>query len=1288
MRKKSNVRILKRQVLAAEQLAADKEALLTTILKTLPDMIWLKNVTGVYLACNPMFERLFGTAEANIVGKTDHDFLSRSVAEFFLEHDRRAMAAGKPTVNEEEVTLASDGRHLKLETIKTPMFDAAGALVGVLGIARDITERKRMETALGRNAEMHGVLREIAEAAILAPTLAELFQTVHRLVTKILPAELFHINLVDEAAGEVRMPFWADDLDFIPHQRPIGRGLTEYVLQQGRTVYLTPAELDRLRESLEYFLPQMPSVPIRHYLASPLIDFQNRIFGTIVLMLQGDDRDFQPEEVKIFSVIAAQVSIAINSKQAEEAMRESERRFANAFLYASTGMALILPSGRCLKTNQAFCQLLGYTAEELTRLCVFDLIHPADAVESAERRRQLIVGEIDSYQAEKRYFSKSGDLVWGWVSVSLVRDNVGATLYFIAQVEDISRRKQLEGQLRRHADELERTVEHRTQDLYAANQELTAMNERLTMLNDRMGTVNAMLEETNQQLAAEIGARREKEKALAFMENQYRTASTLLISSAASTEEQLREAVTDALRLVKAPVGYIGIYDGETNAFNTHCAVGAELAFAHGAFSAVQGAVGEAFSQGEVLYIQDYRNYVHRLMDEALTSVSSLVLIPLKKAGRVVAGLAILWLDEPHRMRDEEIEVLRQYGNLVSLALERKENQLRIEQKNRLLQGLAETTATLLGELDLDAALQEILAKAIDLADIPHGFVLLVDEKDPHKVFFRAGQGRYTEKVGKCEMWHGGAFEELLRTGRVVVIPDYRRWPLCNPESVQNGVTMSIHAPLIVDGRIIGDIGLTAFGETVAMSPEKINILEQFANVASIAVKNARYHEKIRNLAYRDTLTGLPNRAGLSAYLESEMERTRQGKAVGAVLFIDLDDLKTVNDHFGHTCGDSVIVAAGEDIVRASGQNAFVSRIGGDEFVVVLPDADNPQLISRVADRLVGALRREYEVRGQRIHMSTSIGITLYPEDGDAAEEVLKNADIAMYAAKAAGKNCWRIYEHGMQRDAYEKMVLTQSLRHALERHELYLQYQPLVSLTKRAIVGFEALLRWDSKEHGQVEPARFIPLAEQSGMISFIGEWVLNEASQFARQLADSGHGEVRVAVNVSPRQLTEDRFVDMVRRAVDAVGINSEQLEIEITENVLIESLADSTRKLAELSKLGVGLSLDDFGTGYSSLTYLRSLPVKTLKIDKSFIDGMLDDKVQEGFIRSMIDMAHVLSLHVVAEGVETEQQLGKLTQLGCDCVQGYIFSRPVARETAVQFFSAAGKKFSFPGAGGILA
>ena len=427
--------------------------------------------------------------------------------------------------------------------------------------------------------------------------------------------------------------------------------------------------------------------------------------------------------------------------------------------------------------------------------------------------------------------------------------------------------------------------------------------------------------------------------------------------------------------------------------------------------------------------------------------------------------------------------------------------------------------------------------------------------------------------------------------------------------------------------------------------------------------------EKIRRLAYTDVLTGLSNRAHLNDWLEAAMEQARDGQSSGIILYIDLDDLKTVNDTLGHTYGDAIIIEAGKRIRREAGEKAFVGRIGGDEFVVALPGCNDRRESGAIADRIIRALCQETEVFGEIFHLSASVGVAIYPEDGDTVDEILKNVDNAMYFAKQSGKNCWKFYNTDMQAAAYEKMILTKNLHLAVANKEFSLHYQPQVNIATGAIVGFEALLRWSTPENGDIPPARFIPVAEQSGLIKIIGARVLREACRFARRLADDGRNNLCVAVNVSPHQLCAEGFLDSVRDAVREAGILPRQIEIEITESAVIASLQEAISRLEAVRAMGVRLALDDFGTGYSSLTYLQRLPVQTLKIDKSFTDRILETGANTTIINTIVDMAHQMNMHVVAEGVETEEQLNFLAGSRCDFAQGYLFSRPVPETEALR-------------------
>jgi len=308
------------------------------------------------------------------------------------------------------------------------------------------------------------------------------------------------------------------------------------------------------------------------------------------------------------------------------------------------------------------------------------------------------------------------------------------------------------------------------------------------------------------------------------------------------------------------------------------------------------------------------------------------------------------------------------------------------------------------------------------------------------------------------------------------------------------------------------------------------------------------------------------------------------------------------------------------------------------------------------------------------MQMSASIGVVLYPEHGDMPEEILKKADAAMYAAKEAGRNCWNFFEPVLLQRTFEDMTLLNGLRRAVVKGEFFLHYQPQLTTDGERIAGVEALLRWNSPEHGLVSPARFIPLAERSRLIVQIGQWVFQEACRFAKRLADMDMKDVRVAVNISPRQIKDEHFVSMVRDTIESNGVHPKQIEIEVTENVFIDSLEDSIYKLKQLQEYGISLTLDDFGTGFSSLTYLRSLPVNSLKIDKSFIDKIAFDEMQLQLVNSIINLGHTLGIDIVAEGVETKEQLVKLVDCRCDYIQGFLFSKPVSEEDAVKLLAGS--------------
>jgi diguanylate cyclase (GGDEF)-like protein/PAS domain S-box-containing protein len=428
-----------------------------------------------------------------------------------------------------------------------------------------------------------------------------------------------------------------------------------------------------------------------------------------------------------------------------------------------------------------------------------------------------------------------------------------------------------------------------------------------------------------------------------------------------------------------------------------------------------------------------------------------------------------------------------------------------------------------------------------------------------------------------------------------------------------------------------------------------------------LAVRDLRERKsaeaRIRFLAHHDPLTELPNRALFATRLDQEIARAGRAGTRLAVLCLDLDRFKEINDVFGHQAGDEMLRVMAEALRELTREGDVVARLGGDEFVVVMTDDPQPADASALAERLIQLADRPVELAGQAVTLGVSIGIALYPEDGAAAGELLRNADTALYRAKNEGRGTFRFFEPAMDEALRERRALQHELRQALGRGELRLVYQPQADVRSGEIIGFEALLRWTHARLGNVPPDRFIPLAEECGAMLPIGEWVIREACREAARWPRP----LSVAINLSPVQFQTGDLVATVRAALLETGLDPRLLELEVTETVLIRDRERARAILQGLKALGVRLAMDDFGTGYSSLSYLQSFPFDKIKIDRSFISNIERNRHSMTIVKAVVGLGHGLNLEVVAEGVETAQQLELLRGERCDAVQGFLLGRP---------------------------
>ncbi len=433
------------------------------------------------------------------------------------------------------------------------------------------------------------------------------------------------------------------------------------------------------------------------------------------------------------------------------------------------------------------------------------------------------------------------------------------------------------------------------------------------------------------------------------------------------------------------------------------------------------------------------------------------------------------------------------------------------------------------------------------------------------------------------------------------------------------------------------------------------------------AITERKLHEaEIQFQATHDALTGLPNRTLLYDRMQQAVLHSERYGNLTAIAFLDLDQFKFINDSLGHQVGDELLKITAQRLTSCLRESDTVARQGGDEFVLLLTDQPNEEAITHTMQRVLHEVSQPWKANDLEFQITCSIGLTLCPDDGRDAETLLKNADSAMYKAKELGRNNFQYFSAEMNTSVTDRLELLNRLRQAITNEDFVLHYQPKVSLASHRIIGAEALVRWNSAHSGMVSPASFIPLAEETGLIIPLGEWVLRTACRQNRAWQDAGHPAIPISVNLSPRQLARGDIVEVVQRILDETGLQAQYLELEITESVMTTDVEKSFALLTQLRALGVKISLDDFGTGYSSLSYLKRFPVDTLKIDQSFVRDIATDQDSAAIVKAIISLGRNLNLTVLAEGIESEEQFRFLLENGCDEGQGYLMSKPVPNKS----------------------
>ncbi|WP_134683641.1 sensor domain-containing protein [Brevibacillus migulae] len=590
--------------------------------------------------------------------------------------------------------------------------------------------------------------------------------------------------------------------------------------------------------------------------------------------------------------------------------------------------------------------------------------------------------------------------------------------------------------------------------------------------------------------------------------------------------------------------------------------------------------------------------------------------------------------------------------------------------ETKRLEVLREKETFILAKIASGDTLEEVINHIIEIVEkLSQGVCsIMFYEKEQNWLRFGYGPGlnpEFVEKIDKfpvgpdlASCGHAAYVKELTIVSDIETNPAWAEW---SEIALRHGMRSCWSVPVLsASGSLLGTFAVY-YHDSREPDDIEISMLRVFAYVTGLAMDRTQHIQEIQYLANHDVLTNLPNLRYLKELFEQWIQETNEL----AVMFLDLDHFKTLNDTFGHDFGDILIQEIAGRIQKTIGEANVVARMGGDEFVILIRNVTDRQMVREVAEHILTSIEKPIFIMDRDFHVTASIGISMYGEHGSTIEALMKNADVAMYSVKDAGGNGSRIYDPAMNEKAYELYMLQGEFRKALEQEQFQLYYQPKYDIRTGAITGLEALVRWIHPEKGVISPATFIPLAEESGFIIELGAWVLRRACQQVKEWKDESNIEMRVAVNVSVKQFIKQDIAAYVKATLDELKLDPGCLELEITESVLSRHEFLIQETVGELQRIGVKVSIDDFGTGYASLTYLKQFRANTIKIDRSFIQLLPQNEEDSAIVTAIITLANQLNMSVIAEGVETKEQLDFLRSKGCNEVQGYYFSPPLPVE-----------------------
>jgi diguanylate cyclase (GGDEF)-like protein/PAS domain S-box-containing protein len=965
--------------------------------------------------------------------------------------------------------------------------------------------------------------------------------------------------------------------------------------------------------------------------------------------------------------------------------KEAEARYRATFESAPVGiMHTAIDDDRILHANPKLCGMLGYTEAELLAMTTDQTLAPEQR--GADRpvyREKMLNGELGSYSSERKYLRKDGSSLWVNRTVALARDANGTPLYFIRIVEDISERKAATERYQATFDNapvgimhvsLERTILHVNPKLclILGYEEPELIGKPVDQVihpdmrgTDRHAYTEDMLAGKIQHYSSErVYLRKDgtpvpvKRTISLVRDPAGQPLYFVRIIEDISERKEIEERYSATFD--NAPVGIMHTDADTYRILSANRKLAEMLGYSK---EELLGRTSTEFIHPEDRF-SDRAKYLEPMRRDAMQSYASERRF-VRKDGTV------LWVNRTVSLVKDAAGNPLYFIRIVEDISERKQAEQRQAMEHAVTRVLAEAPT-------LAEAIPRIIQTICETMGWHCGARWQMDRETgllccretwgidtPEIRAFVAATG--DRKVAPLPVGQG-LVRRTFAAGKPVWITDIARDEAFKRREFAEKADLhgAFGFPLAGGNEVLG---VMEFYHRDAREPDEmlIQIAHSIGSQIGQYMVRMQAEEAVKFVATHDALTGLPNRIMFNQRLEHAIAQARRYARRLAVLFIDLDRFKIINDTLGHESGDVLLREVAQRLTENLRAADTVARLGGDEFVVLVEQAGDAHDLAGVAQKLISALTAGFPVHGQEYHVTASIGISTFPDDGEDVQTLLKNADIAMYRAKEQGRNAYRFYSAQMNVHSMERLTLESGLRRALERRELTLHYQPQVHMRRGHITGMEALVRWQHPELGLVSPDRFIQIAEETGLIVPMGEWVLHTACEAQRAWEGLGIPDVTVAVNLSARQFVHGDLAREVMRALERTGCPARCLELEITESMVMHSPERAVEVLNELQEMGVGVAIDDFGIGYSSLAYLKRFPIDSLKIDRSFIMDIPGDKNDAAITQAVIAMAHSLGVKVIAEGVETRQQYNFLRKHRCDEMQGYYFSPPLPMEQA---------------------